>query len=107
MIDRHERSAGRPQTPRRPLFVGDVPPFQPALSCWEIRRESPAEDARFAVYLEGARIGRERGPAELTQLLTGARLRREDVRRVVEALVESPVVWVEVRPEENSVRRRS
>jgi len=106
MIDRHEFPQGRRHPARRPPFVGAVAPLRRSLFCWEIRRESSGQEARFGVYLDGARIGRETGAVELRELLAGARLRRQDVRRVIEALGEKPVVWVEVRPEEPAGPRR-
>jgi hypothetical protein len=95
MKPRRDRTAGRPGGARRAPFLGTGPPRASALSCWEIHREG-AE--RFDVYFQGMRIGRERGPAELRELLAGARVRREDVGRVIAALGASPIVWLEVRP---------
>ena len=105
MTVRRDRPIRRPHAARRPPFLAAAPPAARVPSCWEIHRESSAGRDGFDVYLDGARIGRERGAAELEALLAGARLRRDDVLRVLAALVESPVVWVEVRPEKSrSVR---
>ena len=105
MIPRSDRAARHPHAARRPLFLGAIPPPRRGPSCWEIHREIGAGRDRFEIYLHGARIGRERGAAELEELLAGARLRPDDVHRVIAALGEHPVVWVEVRPEESPAVR--
>jgi hypothetical protein len=91
-------NAGRPHAPRRPLLLTTAPPGPRHPACWEIHCERRLGTEQFAIYLEGARIGAERGVAELRELLVGARLRADDVDRVLATLGMSPVVWVEVRP---------
>ncbi|HET7453498.1 MAG TPA: hypothetical protein VFL12_12190 [Thermoanaerobaculia bacterium] len=93
-------NAGRPHAPRRPPLLSTAPPGSRHPACWEIHRERGPESEQFAIYLEGARIGAERGAAELRELLVGARLRADDVERVLATLVLNPVVWIEIRPAE-------
>lgn len=103
---RSRAGAGRIHAERRPPFLATVPPGPRHPACWEIHRERRRDAEEFAIYLEGARIGAERGAAELRELLVGARLRVEDVDRVLATLGKSPVVWVEVRPPESGPYRR-
>lgn len=100
--DRHKSGRGA----RRAPFLGTVPPPSSQAACWEIHREIRPGAVEFAIYLDGARIGAERGAEELRELLVGARLRSEDANRVIATLGRSPVVWVEVRPAEGTPCRK-
>ena len=91
---------------RRPPVLGTAPPPSIRPACWEIHREIARGTEEFAIYLDGERIGSERGSAELRELLVGARLRAADANRVIAALGASPVVWIEVRPSEPGPYRR-
>jgi hypothetical protein len=91
---------------RRPPFLGTAPPPSIRPACWEIHCEKRRGAEEFAIYLDGERIGAERGAAELRELLVGARLRADDANRVIASLGASPVVWVEIRAVESAPYRK-
>lgn len=91
---------------RRPPFLGTAPPPAVKPACWEIHREKRRGTEEYAIYLDGERIGAERGTAELRELLVGARLRPDDANRVIATLGTCPVVWIEVRAAESAPYRK-
>ena len=91
---------------RQPPFLGTTPPPSIRPACWEIHRERVRGAEEFGIYLDGERIGSERGAAELRELLVGVRLRADDANRVIATLGAFPVVWIEVRPPEPGPYRR-
>jgi hypothetical protein len=102
-----QRSRNRPAGARRRApFLGTTPPPSIRPACWEIHREKVRGADEFGIYLDGQRIGSERGAAELRELLVGARLRADDANRVIATLGTSSVVWIEVRPPEATPYRR-
>jgi hypothetical protein len=61
---------------------------------------------QFGIYLEGRRIGSERGTAELLELLVGARLPADAAQHVLATLKTNSVVFVEVEVSDSLGRRK-
>jgi hypothetical protein len=95
----------REQSPARPRhFVGTSPPSLIQGAVWEIHRDASVE--QFGIYLDGQRIGSERGSVQLLELLVGARLPADAAQRVLATLKTSPIVFVEVEVKDSLGRRK-
>lgn len=105
---KHTARAGRRRddAPAAGRFFGTAPPTNGCPSVWEIHRETRRGNDQFGIYLDGRRIGKERGVAELQELLVGVRLASDEAKRVLAKLKTCPVVYVEVEPSESSECRK-